>query len=147
VKLAVVDRPRSEPTVTNEWVRITLQRTKVPALPKGLPPLPATPAVCGEIDRANCWHKLAELLTDPKDALIVEGYLIRDPELPGIAVYATMVPTKKLEAAKRQAGRAGRCRFSDQVSRTRQTCMERRRGWGGAYATCATYASNAILTK
>ncbi len=49
------------------------------------------------------WKTAAEAITDPDDSLIVEGYAAYDPQLEGIAVYATKVTTKKLQAAKRQA--------------------------------------------
>jgi hypothetical protein len=45
---------------------------------------------------------VAEALQKPEDVLIVEGFPAYDPELKGLAVFATNVTTKLLQAAKRQ---------------------------------------------
>ena len=41
------------------------------------------------------------LAADPEDAAIIEGDAALDPRVEGIAVYATSVTTKRLQAAKR----------------------------------------------
>jgi hypothetical protein len=47
---------------------------------------------------------LASLLDQlaPEDALIIEGWAAYDPDLEGIAVFATNITTKLLQAVKRQ---------------------------------------------
>ncbi len=48
------------------------------------------------------WAQVAEALAaDAEDAAIIEGYTALDPRVKGIAVYATSVTTKRLQAAKR----------------------------------------------
>lgn len=45
-------------------------------------------------------------MTNPDDALVVEGWAAFDPELEGIAVFATFVTTKLIrgEQKRRSAG-------------------------------------------
>ncbi len=44
-----------------------------------------------------------ELFNPPDDALIIDGFPVIDPEAKSIAVFATDVTTKLLQAAERQA--------------------------------------------
>jgi len=45
---------------------------------------------------------VAAAMADPQDALIVEGWAAYDPELEGVAVWATSCTTKLLQRAKRE---------------------------------------------
>ena len=45
--------------------------------------------------------QVAESISNPDDALIVEGWCAYDPELEGIAVWASNVTTKKLQQQKK----------------------------------------------
>lgn len=52
---------------------------------------------------AKQWKAVAGTLSDPEDALIIEGFPRVDTESSAIAAFATAVTLKKLQAAKRQA--------------------------------------------
>ena len=81
----------------------TMPSMRVPSLPEGLPPPPGTPTLSVVYIARKQWVKVAEALQNLQDALIIEGYAAYDPELQGIAVFATNVTTKLQQAAKRQA--------------------------------------------
>ena len=49
------------------------------------------------------WAKVAGAIQDADDKLIVEGYPAFEKRLGAVAVFATNVTTKNLQAAKRQA--------------------------------------------
>jgi hypothetical protein len=49
------------------------------------------------------WAKVAGAIQDPGDKLIVEGYPAFEKRLGAVAVFATNVTTKNLQAAKREA--------------------------------------------
>jgi len=46
---------------------------------------------------------VAARTTDPADAAIIAGQATRDPQVEGIAVYATRAATKRVPAATRAA--------------------------------------------
>jgi hypothetical protein len=107
VNVTVIGRPNQ--VVERQGVIIlALRSTKVPTLPKGLPPLPATPTTYMIFVQQKQWNKVREGMQNADDALIVEGYGVHAPCFAGITVYATQVTTKALQAAKRteQAGTA-----------------------------------------
>ncbi len=72
------------------------------AVPKGLPPLPATPTTYMIFVQQKQWNKVREAMHNADDTLIVEGYGVHAPRFAGITVYATQVTTKMLQAAKRK---------------------------------------------
>jgi hypothetical protein len=80
----------------------TLQSGKTPPLPKGMPKPPETPTLYVVYIAHKQWRKVAEAIQKPEDVLIIEGFPTYDPELKGLAVFATNVTTKLLQAAKRQ---------------------------------------------
>ena len=82
--------------------RVALRSTTAPTLPKGLPPLPATPTTYMIVVQQKQWNKVHEAMQNADDALIVEGYGVHKPRFAGITVYATQVTTKALQAAKRK---------------------------------------------
>ena len=49
------------------------------------------------------WRKVANSTQDPQDKLILEGYPVFDRRLGAMAVFATNVTTKNLQAARREA--------------------------------------------
>jgi hypothetical protein len=101
VKVTVIGRPNQ--IVERQGVIIlALRSTKPPTLPKGLPPLPATPTSYMIFVQQKQWNKVREAMQQPDDALIVEGYPVHEPRFAGITVYATQVTTKTLQAAKRK---------------------------------------------
>jgi len=100
VKITVIGRP-STTVEQGQAVALALVSEKVPSLPKGLPEPPAGTRYTVFVARKP-WTKVAEALaTDPEDAAIIEGYAALDPRVEGIAVYATSITTKSLQAAKR----------------------------------------------
>jgi len=100
VKITVIGRPGAA-IEQGQAVALALTSEKAPDLPKGLPEPPAGTRYTVFIARKQ-WAKVAEALTaDPEDAAIIEGYAALDPRVEGIAVYATSVTTKRLQAAKR----------------------------------------------
>ena len=100
VKITVIGRPGTA-VEHGQAVALALTSEKVPDLPKGLPEPPAGTRYTVFVARKQ-WTKVAEALAaDPEDAAIIEGYAALDPRVEGIAVYATSVTTKRLQAAKR----------------------------------------------
>lgn len=75
---------------------------KFPALPKGVPaPQPVTTNYVVYIGTKQ-WKNIAATVSDPEDALIVEGFPQIDAKTGAIAVFVSNVTSKKLQAAKRQ---------------------------------------------
>jgi PHAX RNA-binding domain len=102
VKITLIGRPG--PTITkNDYIMTSMQTSKMPSLPKGLPAPPSTLTSYTVYIAPKQWTKVAEAIRDPEDALIIEGFPSYDPTLEGIAVYATNVTTKKLQQAQREA--------------------------------------------
>jgi len=102
VKITVIGRPGAA-VEQGQAVVLALVSEKVPDLPRGLPEPPAGTRYTVFVARKP-WTKVAEALAaDPADAAIIEGYAALDPRIEGIAVYATSVTTKRLQAAKRAA--------------------------------------------
>ncbi len=101
VNVTVIGRPTQ--VVERQGVIIlALRSTKTPTLPKGLPPLPATPTNYMIFVQQKQWNKVREAMQHADDALIVEGYPVHEPRFAGITVYATQVTTKALQAVKRK---------------------------------------------
>jgi len=100
VKITVIGRPGAV-VEQGHAVALALVNEKVPDLPKGLPEPPAGTRYTVFVARKQ-WTKVAEALAaDLEDAAIIEGYAALEPRVEGIAVYATSVTTKRLQAAKR----------------------------------------------
>ncbi len=93
VKMTVIGRPAQ--VVERQGVMIlALCSTRAPTLPKGLPPLPATPTNYMIFVQQKQWNKVRDAMEQPDDALIVEGYGVHEPRFTGITVYVTQVTTK-----------------------------------------------------
>ena len=100
VKITVIGRPGAA-VEQGQAIALALVSEKVPDLPKGLPEPPVGTRYTVLVARKQ-WTKVAEALAaDPEDAAIIEGYAALDPRVEGIAVYATSVTTKRMQAAKR----------------------------------------------
>ncbi len=102
VKITLVGRPGNI-LDKGPFIVTVMESTKVPALPKGLPAPTNVATKYAVYISAKQWKKVAESIQDPEDVLIVEGFPKTDPEVKAIAVFATNVTTKKLQAGKRQA--------------------------------------------
>ena len=102
VKITVIGRPGTA-IEHGQAVAVALVSEKTPDLPKGLPEPPAGTRYTVFVARKQ-WTKVAEALAaDLEDAAIIEGYAALEPRVEGIAVYATSVTTKRVQAAKRAA--------------------------------------------
>jgi hypothetical protein len=86
----------------NGFIETMMESTKVPALPKGLPTPTDVATKYAVYISSKQWRKVEEAIKDPEDALIIEGFPGTNSELSAIAVFATNVTTKKLQAALRQ---------------------------------------------
>ena len=102
VKITLIGRP-GRIVERGACIVMSMESTKVPALPKGLP-APTSPSTPYTVYIAvKQWRKVADALEDQDDALIVEGYPHLDAEAKTIAVFATNTTTKNLQAAQRQS--------------------------------------------
>ena len=104
VKLTLIGRP-GRIVEKGEVVLTSMQASKAPSLPKGLPPVPTDPTTYVVFIAQKQWKKVAQAIKEPQDVLIVEGYPVLDRRLGTIAVFAQSVTTKLLQAAKREARR------------------------------------------
>jgi len=102
VKITLVGRP-GKIVDRGQCIVTVMESKKVPALPKGLPTPAATPTKYTVYIGAKQWKKVAEAIRDPEDVLIVEGYPTLDAQTSAIAVFATNVTTKQLQAAQKEA--------------------------------------------
>lgn len=106
VKIVLIGRPgridkRKDLTIT------TMSHINKPTtLPKGVPMPPSTPTVYTVYIGAKQWNKVADAIANPDDALIIEGTCAYDKEISAIAVFASSVTTKMLEAQKRERQKA-----------------------------------------
>ena len=102
VKITLIGRP-GRIVEKADVVLTTMQDTKAPTLPKGLPAPPAEPTTYVVYITRKQWLKVAQAIQDPDDKLIVEGYPAFEKRLGAVAVFATNVTTKALQAAQRRA--------------------------------------------
>lgn len=105
VKIVLVGRPGVVVERPN-CVITAMDSTRGPSLPKGLPAIPSTPTTYTVYIAHKHWAGIAAALANPEDTLVVEGWAAFDPELEGIAVFATFVTTKltRGEQKRRSAG-------------------------------------------
>lgn len=104
VKIMLTGRPDAI-SIHSHTVLVAMDHIiKPPTLPKGVPPPPSTPTRYTVYLALKHWDKVKDTLEQNlDDALIIEGVTAFDPELNGMAIFATNVTSKLLEAAKRQA--------------------------------------------
>ncbi len=106
VKVTLIGKPGKIVERGQCIVTTMQQQPKLPALPKGLP-IPALdqiePTLFAVYIATKQWRKVADAMQDTEDVLIVEGVQLLDKTLPNaIAVFASNVTTKKLQAAQRK---------------------------------------------
>jgi PHAX RNA-binding domain len=106
VKVTLIGRPGKIVERGQSIVTTMQQQPKLPPLPKGLP-IPALdqiePTLFEVYIATKQWRKVEEAIKDADDLLIVEGVQLLDKQLPNaIAVFASNVTTKKLQAAVRK---------------------------------------------
>jgi hypothetical protein len=102
VKITLIGRP-GRIIEKGNVVLTTMQGTRAPTLPKGLPEPPDEPTTYVVYIARKQWRRVAEAIQDPQDKLIIEGYPAFDKRLEAITVFAMNVTTKNLQAARRQA--------------------------------------------
>ncbi len=105
VKLTLIGRPGR--IVEKGPVVITsLQSSKPPALPKGLPKPPGEPTTYIVYIAIKQWRKVKDAINqNPEDKLIIEGYPVFDRRIGQngtMTVYAQMVTTKFTQQARRE---------------------------------------------
>jgi hypothetical protein len=101
VKIILVGRPGVVVARPN-CVITAMANTRGPSLPKGLPAVPETPTTYTVYIAHPHWARVAEAMSNPDDALVVEGWAAFDPELEGIAVFATFVTTRLTRAEQKR---------------------------------------------
>jgi hypothetical protein len=102
VKVSLMGRPGKIEERKDLVIVAMSHAIKSPTLPKGVPTPPADPTIYTIYVASKQWKRVEEAITDPEDALIVEGTAAFDPEINGIAVFAMNVTTKLLEGKRRQ---------------------------------------------
>lgn len=100
VKITLIGRPGNVQE-RQGFVLASMPAMKLPALPKGLPTPPEAQTPHAVYIATKQWRKVAQALQQPEDVLIVEGIAVYDPELRGLAVFATNTTTKLLQSARR----------------------------------------------
>lgn len=101
VKITLIGRP-GKILDKGSCIVTVMESTKIPTLPKGLPTPTNVATKYAVYIASKQWKKVEEVIKDPEDILIVEGFPKTDPQVSAIAVFATNVTTKKLQMAKKQ---------------------------------------------
>ena len=101
VKMTLIGRP-GKIVDRGSCIVTVMTSSKIPALPKGLPAPTTNVTKYAVYISSKQWKSVAQVVDDPEDVLIVEGFPCADKEVTAIAVFATSCTTKKLQAAKRQ---------------------------------------------
>jgi len=101
VKVTLIGRPGAVKLLAN-CVVTTMQPTRGPSLPRGLPTLPPDPTPYAVYINRRHWASVVEQLHDPDQVLVVEGWAAYDPDIPVLAVYAMRVQTELSQAAKKR---------------------------------------------
>jgi hypothetical protein len=102
VKLTLIGRP-GKVIEKDTVVMTTMQSSKAPSLPKGLPTVPSQPTTYLVFIAKKQWRKVREAIdSDPADRLIIEGYPAFDARIGGgtMCLYAQSVTTTTLQRAK-----------------------------------------------
>jgi hypothetical protein len=109
VKITVIGRP-GRVIEKGEVVITSMQNTKAPTLPSGLPAPPSEPTTYLVYIAQKQWRKVKDSLNqNADDKLIVEGYPVLDKRIGQggtLTVYAQSTTTKLLEQAKREQQKA-----------------------------------------
>jgi hypothetical protein len=108
VTIQLRGQPEGSITDTGSCILLTMQNTKRPHIPKGVPTPPEEPIKYDVYVSYKLWKKVAEAAADSEDTLIIDGYPHLDKEQESIAVIATGTSSRKLKmleaAGKRQPG-------------------------------------------
>lgn len=102
MKLTLIGRP-GKIIEKDTVVMTTLQSSKAPSLPKGLPSVPSQPTTWLVFIAAKQWRKVRQAIeADAKDKLIIEGYPAFDARIGGgtMCLYAQSVTTTSLQRVR-----------------------------------------------
>ncbi len=109
VKITVIGRP-GRVIEKGEVVITSMENTKVPSLPSGLPAPPSEPTTYLIYIAQKQWRKVKDSLNqNADDKLIIEGYPVLDKRIGQggtLTVYAQSTTTKLLDQAKREQQKA-----------------------------------------
>lgn len=95
VRVVVIGHPGDIVKRQNLVIAKMKHEAPLPSLPKGVPPIPEDHNTEYTIYMGyEQWGK-AEKTLGPDKVLVIEGLSIYDPEIPGIAVFATAIKTRK----------------------------------------------------
>lgn len=103
VKITLIGRPGAVEQ-RGRCIVTTMQSTRMPALPRGLPSPPDASTTYTVYIAGKQWRKVEEAIRDQDDVLILEGFPVLDSQSGTIAVFVLSATTHKLQAAQRQAG-------------------------------------------
>lgn len=103
VKVTLIGRPGQIDTNHKDVVITTMSHiARSATFPKGVPTPPDKPTLYTVYISAKQWQKVKDSITDPEDALIIEGTCAYDDEIGGMAVFVMNLTSKLLEGKKRQ---------------------------------------------
>jgi hypothetical protein len=109
VKITVIGRP-GRIIEKNNVVITSMQNSKMPNLPKGLPKPPADPTVYVIYMAGKQWEKVKDSIAkNSADELIIEGFPMFDKRIGqsgAMTIYAQNVTSKLLQQARREAQKA-----------------------------------------
>ena len=100
VKITLIERP-GKIVERGGCVVTTMQATKVPSLPKGLPTPSDTGTTYTVYIASKQWRKVEEAMQDQEDVLTVEGFPQLDSQTNSIAIFVSNTTTRKLQMAQR----------------------------------------------
>ena len=107
VRVTLVGRPRKVKKRQDTVITVLEHSITKAGFPRGVPAPPDTPTNYAVYISARQWARVeASIVANKDDALIIEGHCAYDPDLPGIAVFATNVTTKLQQQARREEQRA-----------------------------------------
>jgi hypothetical protein len=106
VKVILIGRPGAIASYKG-CVVTTLEPTRSPSLPRGLPAVPPTPTPHVVYISRRHWTAVAPQLIDPDQVLVVEGWATFDPQLAGLAVFALKVHAQLSQSAKNRQQKRG----------------------------------------
>lgn len=101
VKMTLVGRPGKIKKMQDVTILVMEHTLKNAALPKGVPQPPQTPTLYTVYIGMKQWKKVEEAIKNPEDVLVVEGQGAFDPQIQGMALFASNVTTKLLQQAQK----------------------------------------------